>query len=292
MKVYGGKGTLEDGREYYCGDFKLYENIICIPALHPELWMLLWRKSSGLDWILEAGKDLEKQNSPHCYQLNSPMSPVSLCCCMDVNPESCPSTWRKDQCIRHLLLQDHDEHKTCWPSNELPTMTNTQRLSNKIRQRQLHFVGHLHRMAPDESPCRTYALYIPSHGQRHPGRQKTSYLSYIQKLPGHIDFWHGCWWTSLEEMCGRLHCNDEFILLNKMKIYWFIFMRCGPGGCLVFTLQKIVMGGLTVQEHNRNRPILNPPSRFGGYPQHISCTRSFFLFSFIKLLGLKTNMSQ
>ena len=31
-------------------------------------------------------------------------------------------------------------------------------------------------------PCKEYALYIPPHGKRKPGRQQTAFLSYIQHL--------------------------------------------------------------------------------------------------------------
>ena len=62
-------------------------------------------------------------------------------------------------------------------------LTNTQPLINTVRQRQLRFLGHILRM-PEEEPCRRYALYVPTHGRRRPGRQRTSYLSYLQKLFG------------------------------------------------------------------------------------------------------------
>ena len=62
-------------------------------------------------------------------------------------------------------------------------MTDTQPLIMLVRQRQLRFLGHILRMPPDE-PCNKYALYIPTHGKRRPGRQRTRYLSYIQRLLG------------------------------------------------------------------------------------------------------------
>ncbi|XP_066275382.1 uncharacterized protein [Branchiostoma lanceolatum] len=61
--------------------------------------------------------------------------------------------------------------------------TNTQPLINRVRQRQLRFIGHALRL-PTEEPFRIYALYVPTHGRRRPGRQKTSYLAYIQNLLG------------------------------------------------------------------------------------------------------------
>jgi len=61
--------------------------------------------------------------------------------------------------------------------------TGTEPLIILVRQRQLRFLGHILRM-PDEEPCKIYALYVPPHGKRRPGRQRTSYLSYTQKLLG------------------------------------------------------------------------------------------------------------
>lgn len=63
------------------------------------------------------------------------------------------------------------------------SITNTQPLISRVRQRQLRFLGHILRL-PEEEPCHRYALYIPLHGKRRPGRQKTSYLAYIQNLLG------------------------------------------------------------------------------------------------------------
>ena len=65
---------------------------------------------------------------------------------------------------------------------ESDEITNTQPLIHTVRQSQLRFLGHILRI-PDDEPCRRYALYVPTHGRR-PGQQRTSYISYIQKLLG------------------------------------------------------------------------------------------------------------
>ena len=65
-------------------------------------------------------------------------------------------------------------------------MANTQPLIYTVRQRQMRFLGHIRRM-PDDEPCRKYALFVPTHGRRRPGRQRTSYLSYVQKLFGDLE---------------------------------------------------------------------------------------------------------
>ena len=63
------------------------------------------------------------------------------------------------------------------------SMTDTQPLVHCVRKRQLSFLGHVLRL-PEEEPVRRYALYIPPHGKRRPGRPRTSYQSYIKRLLG------------------------------------------------------------------------------------------------------------
>ena len=62
-------------------------------------------------------------------------------------------------------------------------MTNTVPLIHLVRHRQLKFLGHIIRMSKEE-PARRYALYIPTIGKRRPGRPRTSYLNYVQRLLG------------------------------------------------------------------------------------------------------------
>ena len=63
------------------------------------------------------------------------------------------------------------------------SMTNTVPLIHLVRHRQLKFLGHILRMSKKE-PARRYALYIPTIGKRRPGRPRTSYLKYVQRLLG------------------------------------------------------------------------------------------------------------
>ena len=63
------------------------------------------------------------------------------------------------------------------------SMTNTVPLIHLVRHRQLKFLGHILRM-PKEEPARRYALYIPTIGKRRPGRPRTAYLNYAQRLLG------------------------------------------------------------------------------------------------------------
>ena len=64
------------------------------------------------------------------------------------------------------------------------TLTNTEPLVHLVRKRQLGFLGHILRL-PEEEAARRYALYIPPHDKRKPGRPRTSYLAYIQRLLGY-----------------------------------------------------------------------------------------------------------
>ena len=63
------------------------------------------------------------------------------------------------------------------------SMTNTVPLIHLVRHRQLKFLGHILRMSKEE-PARRYALYIPTTGKRRPGRPRTAYLNYVQRLLG------------------------------------------------------------------------------------------------------------
>ena len=77
-------------------------------------------------------------------------------------------------CVSNERILSYDKH---------PCTTHAQPLINSERQRQLRFFGHILRM-PDEESCRRYTLYVPNHGRSRPGWQKTSCLSYLQKLIG------------------------------------------------------------------------------------------------------------
>ena len=63
------------------------------------------------------------------------------------------------------------------------SMTDAVPLIHLVRHRQLKFLGHILRMSKEE-PARRYALYIPTIGKRKPGRPRTSYLNYVQRLLG------------------------------------------------------------------------------------------------------------
>ena len=56
-------------------------------------------------------------------------------------------------------------------------LTQAAPLVENVRTRQLRFLGHVLRL-PDDEPCKEYALYIPRHGRRKPGRQRTLFLTF------------------------------------------------------------------------------------------------------------------
>ncbi|KAI8494388.1 hypothetical protein Bbelb_276140 [Branchiostoma belcheri] len=81
-------------------------------------------------------------------------------------------------CLRIMLnIKRIDHVSNC----EMYKATNTQPLIVRVRQRQLRFIRHTIRM-PVEEPLMSCAIYVPSHGRRRPGRQRTSYLTYTQNM--------------------------------------------------------------------------------------------------------------
>ncbi len=65
-------------------------------------------------------------------------------------------------------------------------MTKTIPLITRVRTQQLKFLGHVLHLHDDE-PVKEYALYVPPHGKRKPGRPRTLYLNYVQDLLGDSD---------------------------------------------------------------------------------------------------------
>ena len=83
-------------------------------------------------------------------------------------------------CYRFMLNIKRIDHIL---NTTVYSMTYTVPLIHLVRHRQLKFLGHLLRMSKEE-PARRYALYIPTIGKRRPGRPRTSYLNYVQRLLG------------------------------------------------------------------------------------------------------------
>ena len=81
-------------------------------------------------------------------------------------------------CYRIML---NIKRKDYVPNTMIFSMTNTEPLIHHVQNRQLRFPGHILRL-PEEEPASRYALYIPPHGNRKPGRPHTFYLSYIPIL--------------------------------------------------------------------------------------------------------------
>ena len=69
------------------------------------------------------------------------------------------------------------------PNFMIYSMTKTEPPIHHVRNRQLRFLGQI-LLLPEEESASRYALYIPPHGNRRPGRPCTSYLAYcnIQRL--------------------------------------------------------------------------------------------------------------
>jgi len=57
-------------------------------------------------------------------------------------------------------------------------MLDENQLVNEVQRRQLSKLGHSIRK-PQEALVNRYALYVPGHGQRKPGRPKTTFKDYV-----------------------------------------------------------------------------------------------------------------
>jgi hypothetical protein len=66
------------------------------------------------------------------------------------------------------------------------SLTDAAPLILRVRARQLKFLGHILRL-PDTEPVKEYAMYVPTHGRRKPGRPRTLFPKYIQQLVGDPD---------------------------------------------------------------------------------------------------------
>ena len=122
------------------------------------------------------------------------------------------------------------------------SMTNTVALIHLVRHRQLKFLGHILRMSKEE-PVRRYALYIPTIGKRRPGRPRTPYLNYVQRLLGDNEgamqeqqiaafsddrrAWRnlvvscsaadGWWWMTMTDLLDKYHIQENKLVLNESK---------------------------------------------------------------------------
>ena len=79
---------------------------------------------------------------------------------------------------------------------------------------------------PDDEPVRLYALYTPQHGKKKPGRQSTSFLTYIQRLLGDSE----CMFqpdqiTSLAQDRKRLEETCS-CLLRSRQMMMMMMMTC------------------------------------------------------------------
>ena len=72
------------------------------------------------------------------------------------------------------------------PNATVYHLTEAVPLIEKARSRQLKYLGHVLRM-PDGEFAKEYALYVPNHGKRKRGRQRTLFSQYIHHLLGDTD---------------------------------------------------------------------------------------------------------
>ena len=130
-------------------------------------------------------------------------------------------------CYRIMLgmkLQD------CISIIAIHSMTNTEPLVYYVRKRQLGFLGHILRLL-EEDPARRYAFYVPPDGKRKPGRPRTSYTTYIQRVLVYHDVdisadeiaALSCWRSMcMEKSCNRLLRSRRMMMIMISRGY-FIF---------------------------------------------------------------------
>ena len=111
----------------------------------------------------------------------TPLRPLSIVNRHKKGPKcwvaSVNKNWREPSALKTLHIQ-------C--NATIYDLTQAAPLMENVRTRQLSFLGHILRLR-DEEPCKENALYIPPHGKRKPGRQRTLFLTHIQHLLGDTD---------------------------------------------------------------------------------------------------------
>ena len=69
------------------------------------------------------------------------------------------------------------------PNATICSLAETDPLIERVRPRQLRFLGHVLRL-PENEPVREFVMYVPTLGRRKPGRQLTLFTNYIHCLLG------------------------------------------------------------------------------------------------------------
>ena len=73
------------------------------------------------------------------------------------------------------------------PNATIYSLTETAPLIERVRLRQLIFLGHVLGSFPENEPVREFSIYVLTHWWRKPGRQRTLLTNYIQCLLGDPD---------------------------------------------------------------------------------------------------------
>ena len=72
------------------------------------------------------------------------------------------------------------------PNATIYSLTESAPLIERVRRRQLRFLGHVLRF-PENEPVRDFVMYVPTHRRKKPGRQRTLFTNYIHCLLGNLD---------------------------------------------------------------------------------------------------------
>ena len=72
------------------------------------------------------------------------------------------------------------------PNTSIYSLTESASLIERVRLQKLRFLGHVLRL-PENEPVRDFVMYVPTHGRKKPGRQRTLFTNYIHCLLGDPD---------------------------------------------------------------------------------------------------------
>ena len=165
-------------------------------------------------------------------------------------------------CYRIMLNIKRKDHV---PNTMIYSMTNTESLIHHVRNRQLRFLGHILSL-PEEEPASRYALYIPSHGNRRPGRPRTSYLAYIQRLLGYEE--------------GSIQADQIATLAKDWSAWRSLVVACSAAGwwwwwVLIFRHSKSTFLQVTLNFELEEMNVSSRPSN-SSFAHHIAIQWSPF----------------
>ena len=140
-------------------------------------------ESSCLEGILEIRASMEKSLHTYLHQGEAVQHNLYYCMAASLGSSENKINSFGTSCYRIMLnIKGIDGV----PNATIYSLTETAPLIERVRLRQLRFLGHVLRL-PENEPVREFAMYVPTHGRRKPGRQRTLFTNYIHCLLGDPD---------------------------------------------------------------------------------------------------------